>query len=273
MAQLSYSDSIRQWHAQRVADLKKETGWLNLAGLFWLKPGRNTFGSSDSVDVKFPDARLASRAGYFLWENGLVRVHINEPDRVQLNGIRVADTVMFNPATGQSLIGSFESLRWTIIQREDRIGIRLRDLNSKQVSAFQGIQRFPVQQKYRVRARFIPAKDQFITITNVLGQKTRQPSPGQLQFKLNGRSYTLSPLLEGEEFFIIIGDGTSGKTTYPSGRFLMAEKPDAEGYTTLDFNKAYNPPCAFTPYATCPLPPKQNWLPVPIKAGEQFSGH
>lgn len=272
-AQVSYTDSINAWHQQRIADLKKENGWLNLAGLFWLKPGINSFGSSDSADVSFPNSHLSKVAGYFKWEDSLVHLHVNGTDPVTINGIRVYDTVMFNLSAGQSLVGSFESLRWTIIKREDRVGIRLRDLNSRKVSEFHGIHRFPVQEAYRIQARFIPAADKYITITNVLGQKTPQRSPGQLQFELNGQQYTLDPLQEGDALFIIFGDGTSGKSTYPSGRFLIAEKPDAQGFTVLDFNKAYNPPCAFTAFATCPLPPRQNWLPVSVKAGEQFSGH
>jgi uncharacterized protein (DUF1684 family) len=165
-------------------------------------------------------------------------------------------------------------LRWTIIKRGDKIGVRLRNLKSSAAIDFKGVPRFAVDSFWRIAATLQPAGNGAnILITNVLGQTSVQKSPGKLVFKFNGAQYSLDALEEGNELFIIFADATSGSTTYPSGRFLSAKKPDADGHTVIDFNKAYNPPCAFTDYATCPLPPKQNDLPFPVTAGEKYDGH
>lgn len=166
----------------------------------------------------------------------------------------------------------YRSLRWTIIKRSERIGIRLRDLNSPAVKNFHDIATYPFRDSWRITATLhtekVPAT---IPVTNVLGQTSDQKVAGRLVFKINNTEYSLDALEEGDELFIIFGDATNKKETYPSGRFLYAKKPAAGETTILDFNKAINPPCALTPYATCPLPPKQNRLAVAITAGEKRS--
>jgi uncharacterized protein (DUF1684 family) len=182
--------------------------------------------------------------------------------------------VIFDKDSARQPVVSSGHLRWTIIQRGEKIGIRLRDLESPLVTQFKDIDRFPVDTAWRIQAALQPqGQTPTIAITNILGQTNQQPSPGKLVFSVGNKQYTLDALEEGDELFIIFGDETSGKTTYPSGRFLAVKKPDANGLTTIDFNRAYNPPCAFTSFATCPLPPRQNILPFAVTAGEKNYGH
>jgi uncharacterized protein (DUF1684 family) len=161
-----------------------------------------------------------------------------------------------------------------VLERGGRYAIRLRDRNSELRRKFTGLQYFPISERYRVQARFV-AEPRKMRIANVLGMTEEMPSPGYAVFKLNGRELRLYPVLEtpdAKELFYIFSDQTTGKETYGGGRFFYSDMPK-QGTVTLDFNKAYNPPCVFTPFATCPLPPKENRLPVRIEAGELKYGH
>lgn len=271
-AQQNYTASINAWHEQRIANLKKENGWLNLVGLYWLQPGKNSFGSGSAMQVQFPTGTITNDAGYFELTGNTVRLHVNINTAVQINGNEKNDVIIFSADSTRPALCSYGSLRWTIINRDEKIGIRLRDLDSKQQKEFGGIQRFDVDSNFKVTAYLEKTLRSSIAITNVLGQTNNLQTPGKLNFTLHGVRYSLDALEEGNELFIIFGDKTSGTETYPSGRFLYADKPGADGTTILDFNKAYNPPCAFTPYATCPLPPPQNILPIAITVGEKNYG-
>jgi uncharacterized protein len=203
--------------------------------------------------------------------HNVVTLHANAYTDIKVNGVCKKHAVIFHPdSTGQSVICSYRSLRWNIIKRDDKIGIRLRDVNSDLVKNFTSIPYYAIDSSYKVRAYLKTSADNYsISIKNVIGQTNQEKTPGILLFKLHGQEYTLVALEEDDQLFVIFGDATSGKETYPSGRFLYAAKPGLDGYTILDFNKAFNPPCAFTPYATCPIPPKQNILPIAITAGEK----
>jgi len=167
----------------------------------------------------------------------------------------------------------FRDLTLFVIKRGDRLGIRLRDTKSKMRREFKGLHWFPVKESYRIEAKWVAyAQPKAIAIPNVLNQIEEQKSLGYAIFQLNGKEHTLEPVVEGQELFYIFKDMTAGKQTYPAGRFLYSEMP-VNGKVILDFNKAHNPPCAFTPYATCPLPPKQNRLQTRIEAGELTYGH
>lgn len=268
--QRTYADEIESWHRNRVALLKDENGWLNLAGLFWLEEGLNTFGSMDSNRIVFPEPRFYGRAGSLERIGHTVILHAAPYTDIRLGGRPVQEAVVFSDSLSEPPYLYWEHLRWTIIRRDQKIGIRLRDLQASSLKNFTGIERYPVDPAWAVRARYsTTGAAQMIPITNVLGQTTAQRSPGRLSFAIGGKSYTLDALEEGEELFILFGDLTNGIDTYPSGRFLYAHKPDADGEVILDFNKSINPPCAFTPYATCPLPPPQNQLPLLVTAGEK----
>ena len=168
------------------------------------------------------------------------------------------------------------TLTFHVIKRGERLGVRVKDSASPERTNFRGLEYFPVDERWRVEARFEPHNPpKSIPIVNVLGMEEDTPSPGTLVFDLNGQTYRLDALTEeGEpQFFVIFADQTSGKETYGAGRYLYAGPPDSAGRLLIDFNEAYSPPCAFTKYATCPLPPEQNKLPVRVEAGEKFAGH
>jgi uncharacterized protein (DUF1684 family) len=269
----SYQDDIKSWYQSREKSLTAENGWLNLVGLLWLEEGKNTFGSGDKVKLKFPKGTIPAEAGYFHLQNGIVTQYAAKGTALLVAGKAADKAIVFDSAARIALVSAYKDLRWTIIKRGSKVGIRLRNVKSTAVTAFKGIEHFPVDSSWRVTATLRNTGLNNISITNVLGQINAQNSPGKLYFTINGKEYTLDALEEGDKLFIIFGDGTSGSTTYPAGRFLSAEKTTEGGKTILDFNKAYNPPCAFSDYATCPLPPKQNILPIAITAGEKNYSH
>lgn len=261
---------VDDWHAKRVADLKGDKGWLNLAGLFWLSEGINTFGSDSANTVVFPVGKIPPRAGFFLVKNGLVKMSVSKDVEINSDSGRITESVIFNPDSTRQPILTYNSLQWFVIKRDNQVGVRLRDLESEQVKLFEGIDRYEVNSSWRIPAKLeVPASPKTIDITNILGQTTAQKSPGTLVFEIDDKTYTLDALTEGDKLFIIFGDSTNGTETYPAGRYLYAAVPGPDGTTVLDFNKSYNPPCAFTPFATCPLPPKQNILQLSVLAGEK----
>jgi uncharacterized protein (DUF1684 family) len=260
---------MAEWKQKRIAALKAPNGWLNLTGLYWLKPGKNSFGSDASNEIIYQHKDMPKNAGYFLFENHQVYWVTAEKVKITIKDSSVTKVLVYQEGKQEAPLMALGNLRWNIIQRDDKVGIRLRDLQSPKLSAFKGCERFKDDSTLRLNARFVKKQENKLLITNVLGQTNAQESPGQLIFSIAGKEYQLDALGEGKELFILFGDATSGKGTYPAGRFLYADLPDANGNTIIDFNKAFNPPCAFTIYATCPLPPKQNILPIAIKAGEK----
>jgi uncharacterized protein (DUF1684 family) len=271
----AYKTEIEQWHQKRITDLKSANGWLNLAGLFWLKEGVSTYGSDESNDIVFPKDKIPARAGLFLLQNGVVTITTLPEVELLSNEKPIKTGVIFHSDSTRQPKLAHGSLQWFIIKRDDQFGVRLRDLESTTVTEFQGIERYEIDPEFRTEATLeIPSVPKQIDITNVLGQTTAQDSPGTLVFTIKGKEYRLDALEEGEELFVIFGDPTNEKETYPAGRYVYADKPGADGKTILDFNKAYNPPCAFTPFATCPLPPLQNVLDIAVTAGEKnFKGY
>lgn len=273
-AQKNYNEEIINWKKARLKELKSEKGWLNLAGLFWLNEGKQTFGGAGTDAIRFPIPSFPANVGYYEKKGNTVTQVIDKGIYIKVNGAAQKEAVVFHPDSLQQPLISFASYRWTFIKREDKIGIRFRNLEHPAVKALKEIPCFPVDTSFRVMAKLLrPLIQTSIPIENVLGQTTMQFSPGKLIFAINEIQYTLDALTEEDKLFIIFGDATSGKTTYPAGRFLYATMPGDDGMTILDFNKSYNPPCAFTPFATCPLPPKQNILPIAITAGEQRAGN
>lgn len=266
-----YEKEITTWHQNRIEGLKKENGWLNLAGLFWLEEGKNSFGGNTENKIVFPKDRSQAFLGDIILSKGEVFVETKADAEVFNENAKVEKLKIF-PAE-KSIVLKHNTLRWFVIKRGERYAIRLRDLESPFLKEFHGIETFKIDPKWKLKAKFVPTEGKKIAILDVTGQTSQQSSPGVLVFTIAGKEYKLDALAEGEEFFIIFGDKTNKKETYGAGRFVYTAKPDADGFTYLDFNKAYNPPCAFTPYATCPLPPKQNLLPIEIKAGEKNYGN
>jgi uncharacterized protein (DUF1684 family) len=274
----TYFAEVEQWHSTRVAELKQTDGWLNLEGLFWLKKGTNSFGSATANDLVYDNAAFPKHLGDFIYENGQVFWKDANKEKITIKdkaGLALRDYEAINllTATEGTYTSQWKDFIWVVIQREDKVGVRFRNLKAKTLLEFKGIERFPVDAKWLVKAKVIPQNQNPLMIMNVLGQNTAQKHGGQLVFEMEGKTYHLDAIDEGgKKLLVTFADATSGKTTYGSGRFLYIDKPDSNGYTFIDFNNAYNPPCAFTEFATCPLPPPQNRLSIAIPAGEKKYG-
>lgn len=267
-----YIAEIQQWHQKRIERLKKDTGWLNLVGLYWLKEGENTFGSSEENDINFPDNSPPKIGTIILKDSSLTFKSADGVD-VLNNDVKVTDLELKDDLTGKRTTLALGSLRWYIIKRGERYGIRLRDVESPILKEFKAIDIYPINENWRIEATFEPYDPpKQILIPNILGTTEEDNSPGALSFTKDGRNYKLDAIESSHGFFIIFADETSGKETYGAGRFLYTDRPDSNNKVILDFNISYNPPCIFTKYATCPLPPKQNYLHLKITAGEKMWG-
>lgn len=268
----TYQLEIDTWHQKRVEELKGPKGWLNIAGLFWLKEGINGFGSGQGNDVLFPEGKISDRAGFFVLKQGVVTLTATPGTSVICDGQSVnGSRVVFHPDSAKAAIQEFGSLQWFIIQRDNKFGVRLRDFKNPELENFKGIERYPVSADWRIQATLEKVdSSRMIDINTTIGQTIPERSQGILVFVIEGKEYRLETLGEGDpELSVIFGDATNAKETYGAGRYLDVKRPGGDGKTIIDFNKAYNPPCAFIAFATCPLPPKQNILTVPITAGEK----
>ncbi len=271
--QPTYEEEIAQWRRDREINLKKVGGWLDVAGLYWLKPGVNSVGTDLMSELVLPAGTAPARVGKFLFEDGMVTFEPEPGIHETINGKAAAKQVMKPDTDGNPDILTVRTLTMFVIRRGTKTGVRLKNSDNPARKNFTGLRYFPLAPKYKVRAKYKPYDPpKKIPITNILGETTEDICPGSLDFDLEGKHFRIDPLLEGDELFIIFKDKTAGLETYPAGRFLYANVPKG-GEVILDFNKAINPPCAFTPYATCPLPPPQNRLPIRIEAGELRYGH
>ena len=271
-----YIKSINDWHKARIADLKTPNGWLNLEGLFWLHKGINSFGNKEGSDCKYNNLEFPATLGSFIYEGDSVLWMNAANTSIKVNGtiINGVTPIKVFSKIEQGITMSWSHFSWTIIKREDKIGVRCRNLNAKTLTNFKGIDRFAVDSNWRLKAVMVAPEQNTLMITNVLGQTTATKTAGKLLFNYNNKEYSLDVIDEGgSTLFIVFADASSGKTTYGAGRFIDIPKPDALGNTEIDFNKAYNPPCAFTAFATCPLPPAQNRLTLNITAGEKNYGN
>lgn len=269
---LPYDKEIEKWRKDRMTSLKSETGWLTLVGLFWLNPGVNKFGSDSENQIVLSSERTPKVAGSFHLNGNGVGLEVAPGVEMFSEGKRVTSMQIHSDAEENPTVLNLGTLNLYLIKRVDRFGIRVKDKASPARKQFSGLEYFPIDLKWNVSARFekyVPPKK--IPIVNVLGMIDNIESPGAIVFEENGQSYRLDAIpQEGEnELFIIFSDTTSGKETYGAGRYVYTPLPDAKGHVVIDFNKAINPPCAFTSFATCPLPPPQNKLKVRIDAGEK----
>ena len=251
-----------EWRKGRAARLQAPDSWLSLVGLDWLNEGRNPLRLPGGV------------AGTIILRNGKTTLEPAENSGLTINGKAVTAPIELvnDAAPAGATVVKRASAQFEIIKRNNRYAIRAKDANSDARLHFKGLAYFPPDLKWRLTAKFVPySPPKKIPITNVLGMTSDEISPGALVFSVNGKEYRIDPILEqGEkDLFLIIKDQTSRDLTYPAARYLYAKTAGADGTTIVDFNRAYNPPCAFTPYATCPLPPKQNVLPFRIEAGEK----
>jgi uncharacterized protein len=264
----AYVQSFDKWKAELVDDLKNN--WLSLAGLFWLKPGENTFGSDPGNAVVFPKGPV--HAGVFELQGTDVTVKFSPDTHATIDGKPVTMAKLQPDISGNPTVVELGSLRIKAIVRGQRIGIRLKDLDSEEAKNYREPVFFPLDLSYRVTATWVPSDGKrTVDVPNVLGDITPTPVAGTVVFKINGQEVRLTDLggnpSKGLSF--VFNDLTSKTDTYPGGRFLETD-PVVNGTVVMDFNRAYNPPCAVTPYATCPLAPKENRLAVAIPAGEKY---
>jgi uncharacterized protein (DUF1684 family) len=272
----SYEQELEQWKAKRLASLKSEDGWLSLIGLFWLKEGENRFGSDPTGEIVLPDGKAPAQAGTLRLAAGKVTLEANPAAKVTSKGQPVNTLELQSDEKGSPTMLEMGSLSFHVVKRGDRLGLRVRDRENPARAAFKGTDYYPADRKWVVNARFEPYQPpKKVPIVNVLDMTTEEISPGALAFEVDGRPYKLEALKEqgSEQFFIIFADQTNKAETYAAGRYLYADPPGADGVVRLDFNRAYSPPCAFTKYATCPLPPSQNRLALRVEAGERYLGH
>jgi uncharacterized protein (DUF1684 family) len=266
-----YAAELQEWRQARLDSLKGPDGYLNLAGLFWLEQDSSTIGSAVGSDVLLPE-KAAARVGRLeVTATGVVFTAEPGVD-VRYEGIPVRSVLVSDDTTGGPVVLTHGSLAWSVIRREDRFAVRLRDYEHPAIAAFQPIESFPIDLGFRVPAtlkRF--AEPKTLAVDTVIEGLGWQPqSPGVVEFEIDGQALRLEAYAAGNELFFVFGDGTSGRETYPAGRFLYADMPDDGDTTILDFNRAYNPPCAFNDFATCPVASPQNRLPVSITAGEKY---
>lgn len=266
----AYQQSFEKWKADLVEDLKGN--WLPLAGLFWLKPGANSFGADATNSIVLPPHSAPGHAGEFDLQGNEVTVKFSAGSDAKVDG-KPATTAKLQPdISGKATVIELGKLQMKVIQRGQRIGIRVKDLDSPAARNYRGPIFYPLNTAYRITAKWEPSDGKkMVDVPNVLGDVTPTPVAGEARFKINGQDVSLSALGADpkEGLFFIFKDLTSKTDTYPPGRFLQTD-PVVNGTVVLDFNEAYNPPCAVTAYATCPLPPKQNQLAVAIPAGEKY---
>lgn len=265
----AYRESFEKWKAELVADRKEN--WLPLAGLFWFKQGTNRFGSDTANDIVLPGSPVA-RAGRFDRDGDLVRMTLLPGVEAKVDGKIQQSALLRSDDPGPATMIELGGLRMHVIKRGRRIGLRVKDVGSPRVQSYAGPVFYPLDMHYCVTASWIPASGkQMVDVPDVIGEIIPTPIAGTAVFRLHGREFRLTDLggNAAKSLFFVFDDLTNKSTTYPAGRFLDTG-PVVNGKVVLDFNEAYNPPCSVTPYATCPLAPRQNRLAVAIPAGEKF---
>ncbi len=266
----NYTAEIERWRQERESRLRAEDGWLTVSGLTWLKPGDTRFGSDPSFEIVLPPSAPVF-AGILRYDGQRTQVIPVGETVVLVNGSPVMNASLVNSdaETGKSDEIRLGDITILLIQRGDRLGARIKDRQSRLRRDFLGCDWFPVDPAYRVEAKYTPyPKPIMRRMPTVLdGVEEDQEAIGTLDFLLKGQPLRLEALKSGVQLYLVFRDQTANKTTYGAARFLYATVKD--GKAVLDFNKAYNPPCAFNPYTTCPLPVRQNILPVAIEAGEK----
>jgi uncharacterized protein len=264
--------AVEAWRRKRYAALRRETGWLTLAGLDWLRPGVNRVGTAPGAEIVLPSGPA---------EAGTVTVSDSEvladgtPDGLSTDGRPVTNLRLMSDQEDEPTMLELGELRICLIERGGRLALRTWDTAAAGRREFDGIDHWPVDHGWHVNARFEPTPGRTVRVPDVLGIDEDDESPGDVVFEVDGVTHRLQALRGGEsdELWLVFGDETNGDETYAGGRFLYTGAPDADGRVVVDFNRAYNPPCVFSPYATCPLPWPANRLPIRIEAGERDWDH
>ena len=272
-AAADHQAEVEAWREGRMQRLKAPEGYLNLVGLFWLKEGTSTFGSGEDNTLVFPDS-APEVLGRFELEDGVVTMHVDHPGVT--DGVKGISTIVMTDDTDDNpVIVGYKSMAWSVINREGKLGVRLRDFEHPALEELEGFEFFPVASKYRLEARLIPFDEPRVmdVDTVIEGLGYNPTSPGQLEFTIDGETHRLDAYAStsGDRLFFVFGDKTNGYETYPAGRFVYTESPGEDGTTIIDFNQSYSPPCAFNDFSTCPVASPANRLKVRIESGEKYS--
>ena len=260
----NYRQQVEQWRVQHQKELTADDGWLTVAGLDWLKGGENRVGTDPASEVPLPPNSAPKHVATISFHAGQAVLHPTPGVPLMLNGKPAKETALHEDTD----VLTINRLKFYLIRRGDRTGIRLKDNESPERKRFAGLTWYPIDPSWRIRAKFTAwDTPHTLAFTNTIGQRETEQSPGYVTFTKDGKEFRLEPMLDDGKLFFVFRDLTSGKTTYGASRFLYTE-PAKDGFAVLDFNQAENPPCAFTAYATCPLPAPQNRLNLAIEAGE-----
>ncbi len=267
----AHEKSVQEYRTKMEATLKSDAGWLTVAGLHWLKPGETSFGSDPKSGFVLPSGKAAAKGGVFKFDGKKVVLKVEPAAKILVNGKAFTEGALIDDGVEKTPdLVTTGDLSMIVIERGGKFGIRLRDKSSKYRKAFTHRSWYPVKADYNVKGKFLPyAVAKKLRVPTVIeGVIEEHESPGEIEFQLAGATHRAQVLKAGEgQLWLIFRDRSSGKATYPAGRFLYGDLAK-DGTVSFDFNKAYNPPCAYTPFATCPLPPRQNSLKVAVEAGE-----
>ena len=273
MANEAYIKSVEKWRQEVDTNLRRENGWLALAGLFWLRNGTNLIGSDPESDILLPK-RAPAKLGTFIFDGTSVTLNVELDTPVEVNGLQTKIARLDTDEEDVPSFITFNDMRMVVVRRSKGIGIRLWDNTREERRTFPPREWFPVKEELRVPASYIRYDiPRIVKMPDILGAILDERMEGYVTFKLFGRDYELVVSeLSDRRLFIQFMDETNGDPTYPSGRYHYTD-PHENGHVFVDFNKAYSPPCAFTDYATCTFPPQENHLKVPVEAGEIFKPH
>ena len=266
-----YRQEILDWRQERLAALKAPTGYLNQTGLFWLEPGSHTFGTGAGNDIRFPGDG-ADAIGVFEVDERGVSMTVAAATGVTVGGAPVEHVLIASDRAEVPVMVHHRSLAWSVVERDGRFAVRLRDFEHPFVAEFGPLPYFDIDSDARVPAILERYEEPRIANvgTVIEGLGYHPTSPGTVQFEIGGARYELEAYQSGERLFFVFGDATNRDDTYGAGRFLYAADPGTDGRTILDFNKAYSPPCAFNDFSTCPVASPRNRLPIRIEAGEKY---
>ena len=273
MTDEEYEQSILKWREEVDTNLRRENGWLALAGLFWLRRGTNLIGSDPESDILLPK-RAPARLGTFEFDGNNVTLNVKASFPVEVNGVATTSALLDADQEDVPSFITFDDMRMVVLRRSKGVGIRLWDNTREERHTFPSREWYPVKKEFRVAATYTRYETpRVVKMPDILGAILDEPMQGFVTFALNGQTQELIvEELPDHRLFIQFMDLTNGNPTYPSGRYHYTDAHE-NGQVFLDFNKAYSPPCAFTEYATCTFPPQENRLHVAIEAGEIYPEH
>lgn len=290
----AHREAVMSFHDARVAELSAPDSWLSLIALHWIEEGETTLGADPGNDLVLPGENTAPRVGRVTLQDSTVRF-VAEPGVRVLQGVDstlslpagsgafppdttvdspVAEAVLGNVGPGQATVLRHGAVNWILVRRGSEFALRVRDNAHPVYEAFSGIDRYPVDPAWRLTARWVP-HEKTVVVPNVLGTASEQSSPAYVEFWVNGDRHVLDVTgdADADRFMMVFADETSGDGTYGGGRYLWFSAPDEQNRVVLDFNLAYNPPCVWSDYATCPLPTRDNRLALRVEAGEKDWRH